>query len=106
LDLTPNEEPLALQYGANGVTIDAALQRPGYLVLADTYYPSWKAFVDGQPWPVLRANYAFRAVALPAGYHRVIFRYEPVSFRLGLSLSGATWLSALPAWLWLRRKNK
>ena len=53
------------------------------LVLSDTYYPGWKAFVDGTPKKIYRANYAFRAVPLSAGTHRVEFVYHPLSFRLG-----------------------
>ena len=67
----------------NQVRIEAVLSQPGYLVLADTYYPGWQAFVDGQRAEILRANYAFRALALDAGEHEVYFRYRPRSFMLG-----------------------
>jgi hypothetical protein len=73
----------------NAVTIRAASDADGYMVLADTWYPGWRASIDGQPVEVLRANYAFRAVAFPAGEHIVEFRYEPETFRVGL------WVSAL-----------
>jgi hypothetical protein len=53
------------------------------LVLSDTYYPGWKAFVDGTPRKIYRANYGFRAVPLSAGTHRVEFVYHPLSFKLG-----------------------
>jgi uncharacterized membrane protein YfhO len=53
------------------------------LVLSDNYYPGWKAFVDRHPKKIYRANYAFRAVPLGAGTHRVEFVYNPLSFRLG-----------------------
>jgi hypothetical protein len=95
--------PVSLQYGPNRVTMDAALPQPGYLVLLDTYYPSWQALVDGQPQPVIRANYAFRAVALSAGRHRVEFVYRPSSFWAGLSISGLTWLVTVVAWITLSR---
>jgi hypothetical protein len=60
---------------------------PGLLVLSDTYFPGWQASVDGESHPILRANLAFRAVAVPAGDHEVEFRYEPASFRLGVALT-------------------
>jgi uncharacterized membrane protein YfhO len=53
------------------------------LVLSDTFYPGWKAFVDGKEEKILRANYNFRAVPLTAGTHRVEFVYDPLSFKLG-----------------------
>ncbi|MHB1134525.1 MAG: hypothetical protein ACYC4L_19300, partial [Chloroflexota bacterium] len=84
-------EPVATE-GVQGVSFDAerivlraSLSAPGYLVLSDTYYPGWQAYVGGQRLPVLRANWLYRAVELPAGQHEVEFRYEPA------------WL--LPGWL-------
>lgn len=59
----------------------------GILVLADLDYPGWKAAVDGRPAPILTADGCLRAVALPAGSHRVVFRYRPISFYAGAALS-------------------
>lgn len=68
--------------------IEAAIEAPGVLVVADAYYPGWTATVDGQPVPLLRADYAFRGVALPAGRHVVEMRYRSRPVELGLLLSG------------------
>jgi uncharacterized membrane protein YfhO len=54
------------------------------------YYPGWKAYVNGEEKAIRRANLFFRAVLLPAGNHRVEFRYEPRSFAIGLTISIAT----------------
>jgi hypothetical protein len=59
----------------------------GYLVNTDTYYPGWRAYVDGRPAPLYRANVAFRAVLVPPGRHTVTFRYEPRSLRVGAAVS-------------------
>ena len=61
---------------------------PGYLVLLDSYYPGWHAYVDGKEARILAANYAFRAVEVRAGKHRVEFLYRPRSFYAGLSVTG------------------
>jgi hypothetical protein len=83
----PNLQSLALQDTPNRVTIRAALDAPGYLVLADTWYPGWRAMVDGEPAELLRANYAFRAVRLEAGEHSVEMVYHPTSVFVGGGLS-------------------
>jgi hypothetical protein len=62
------------------------------LVLSDTYYPGWKAFVDGKRTKIYRADYTFRAIPLNAGTHRVEFIYDPMSFKLG---AGVTLLGIL-----------
>ncbi len=54
------------------------------LVVSDTYFPGWKALVDGKAERVLRANYQFRAVGVAPGSHRVEFVYDPLSFKLGV----------------------
>jgi hypothetical protein len=83
----------------NQATIRADLSRPGYLVLADTFYPGWQAYVDGQRVEILRANYAFRALPLDAGEHEVRFQYRPRSFVVGLACSGCALIGALVAWI-------
>lgn len=74
--------------------------RPGLLVLADRFYPGWKAYVETQDetgevraWeaPILRTNRVLRGVWLPEGQHKVTFRYEPWSFFVGAWLSGLAW---------------
>jgi hypothetical protein len=56
------------------VVIDSRASSPGFLFLSDQFYPGWEASVDGAPTPILRANYAFRAVRVPAGDARIVFR--------------------------------
>ena len=72
---------------ADEVDVEVSLEQPGLLVLSDSYYPGWNAYLDGRKVPLLRADYALRAVQLEAGTHRVRFSYEPQSLRLGLALS-------------------
>jgi hypothetical protein len=82
------------------VSVRVDMDQPGYLVLADTYYPGWRAEVDGEETELLAANHAFRAVGLEPGRHVVVFEYAPVSFKvgawitLGASLAVVTCLAA------------
>ena len=87
----------SLQDSPNAVTIRAASESGGFLVLADTFYPDWQATLDGKPVEILRANYAFRAVALPPGEHTVVFRYLPRSFLVGSAISLLTLLVTVGA---------
>ncbi|HEV2122165.1 MAG TPA: YfhO family protein, partial [Chloroflexota bacterium] len=67
--------------------IQAFAPSGGFLVLSDSYYPGWQAYVDGERVPLCRANFLFRAVPLSPGAHEVTFRYAPLSFSIGLTLT-------------------
>jgi hypothetical protein len=79
------------------ITITAEMENDGFLVLTDQFYPGWEALVDGEKVEIFRANYLFRSVALSAGRHEIVFRYRPMSFRLGATLSLAGLLTMLGA---------
>lgn len=79
-----------VRYENERVMIAASADNEAILVLADSHYPGWKAFVDGREEVIRRANLFFRAVPLPAGNHMVEFRYEPRSFTIGLVISVVT----------------
>ncbi len=81
--------------GANRVAVRVDAPGPGYLVLADPYYGGWQATVDGQPAPLLRADWVFRAVPVGAGRHDVVFRFRPTSLLVAGAVSGLAWLLAL-----------
>ena len=88
-----------MQDAPNRVTIHAVLDTPGYLVLADTWYPGWQATVDGEPAEVLQAHYAFRAVYLEAGEYTVKMDYQPTSVHIGGVISLAVSVCCLVGWL-------
>jgi len=67
----------------NRLVLQATAEENSLLVLSDTYYPGWKAFVDGKKTKIYRADYTFRAIPLSAGPNRVEFVYDPLSFKLG-----------------------
>jgi hypothetical protein len=73
---------------AERITVEAELSRPGYVVLVDGWDPAWRATVDGQSAELLRANVAFRAVAVSAGRHHIEMRYRPATLPWGLVISG------------------
>lgn len=79
-----------VSYEPERVILDVDSRTDGYVVLLDTYYPGWEARVDGEPVPVERANWFFRAVPVTAGNHRVEFDYRPRSLRVGAIVTVAT----------------
>jgi len=76
-DETPEAILTVLAYAPGHLALEAITERPGFLVLSETAHPRWAARVDGQPAPLLRANYLAQAVPVPAGTHRVELRFEP-----------------------------
>lgn len=62
---------------------------PTHLVLHDQFYPDWRATIDGKPATIERSgpDGIFRAVLVTGGEHRISFRYQPASFRIGLYLA-------------------
>jgi len=94
-------------YAPQRLTISATAPSDAWLVLTDTYFPGWRAAVDDAEVPIAPANYAFRAVPVPAGAHTITFVYEPASFRVGLFISLlalAACAAAAPAAMLSRRR--
>lgn len=74
--------------------------------ISDTFYPGWKAYIDNKETKIYRANYAFRAVALPSGSRKVVFVFSPDSFTNGVRISSASILSTLLICSMFWRKKK
>ncbi|HKY31858.1 MAG TPA: YfhO family protein, partial [Candidatus Polarisedimenticolia bacterium] len=93
----------ALDYTANGVTLDVEAASEGYLVLLDMAYPGWRADVDGRPARLFKANFMFRGLELPAGRHIVRFRYRPGALAAG-AVASAIGLMIACAAVWADRR--
>ncbi len=83
------------------VTLKVESPSPALVVISQSYYPAWKAYVDGTATKIWRANYAFQALEVPAGTHDVKLVYEDHKFKVGSVLSllglvacGGIWLQA------------
>jgi hypothetical protein len=78
------------------VEAEIEASQPSMVVVAQTFYPGWRARVDGQPAPLWRANHAFQALEVGAGRHRVELVYKDNRFLLG-SCIGALALAGMGA---------
>ena len=81
---------------------------PGLLVLPDTYFPGWKATVNGEKQTIYATDGAFRGVTVPQGSSRVEFRYELRAFPLGIAIAIAGLVTFMVVWLvsvWRRRRE-
>jgi uncharacterized membrane protein YfhO len=76
-----------IKYAADEVVLQVTSDKPGILVMSDLYTPDWRVRVDDREVKLYRANYAYRAVAVPQGKHTVTFCYSPLSYKIGAAMS-------------------
>jgi hypothetical protein len=75
---------------ASRMTLAVSCATSCYLVTSDAYDAGWSARIDGRSSPVYRTDDALRGVFVPAGTHRVTFRYRPAGLALGVAISLAS----------------
>jgi len=80
------------EYRPTRVRLEVDLDGAGLVVLSDTFYPGWRASVDGRPAPIHRVNGVFRGVFVDGGRHEVMMRFLPSSQMWGLGVSAAALL--------------
>jgi hypothetical protein len=93
----------AEKFTAQQIEATVEADAPAMLVAAQTYYHPWRAYVDGKPATLLRANFYFQAIEVSAGSHRVKLVYEDRQFYLGAIISLTT-LAGCLIFLCLRRR--
>ncbi|MEW6103067.1 MAG: YfhO family protein [bacterium] len=96
-----------IDYQPNRVLIEVDSEMSGFLVLSDTYYPGWKAFIKTKNLKlktknlevkIYKANYCFRAVCVPKGKSLIEFRYFPRTFIIGLIASFVSFVIVVLYW--------
>jgi Bacterial membrane protein YfhO len=88
----------APQFTAQRIIVQADAGAPAMLTIAQAYYHNWRAYVDGHPTTLWRANYAFQALEVPAGQHQIVLVYEDKLFVCGAWLSAACVLVCVVGW--------
>ena len=87
----------------NRLQLHVSARKRCLLVLSDTHFPGWKAYVDGKEAKIYRANYTFRAVPMSPGTHAVEFVYDPLSFKLGAFITFLAAIGCLVLGWFIRR---
>lgn len=116
-EFAPSKSPLASSASTAGtaiirehtpqrVVIECDAASDAVLVLADTFYPGWRATIDGTPEAIFPVYHCFRGVTVPSGKHTIEFLYRPASVNIGLIVSAAALaISSAIALLVLRRRS-
>ena len=99
-------EHLEASFANQRVTIYSEAPAARLVVISQTYYPAWKAYVDGRPTKIWRANYAFQALEVPAGHHQIQLCYEDKKLLAGAVLSGLGLLASAGLWVLPRLRHQ
>ena len=62
-----------IEYSANRIVIKTENEDDGFLVLTDSFYPTWHAKIDGNKTKIYRTDYNFRGIFVPKGKHTIEF---------------------------------
>ena len=98
------------EYKPNHITYEARAFRDRLAVFSEIYYPKgWQAYIDGQPAEHINADYILRAMVIPQGDHRIEFKFDPASVRVGkiiAAVASSLILLALLAFVVMYYKSK
>ncbi|WP_196890147.1 YfhO family protein [Aureivirga sp. CE67] len=97
-------------YKANELTYESNTTKPQVAIFSEAYYKNgWNAYVDGQKTPIFRADYVLRGIVVPAGKHKVEFKFEPQVIKTGntITLISYALLILIPlGWYFVEKKKK
>jgi hypothetical protein len=88
------------RFEPNAVWVEAEAKDKALLVLAEAWYPGWRAEINGRSYDCLPANLWMRAVPIPAGRHQVRFYFHQNYLLPGLLLLLASSGLLLAALVW------
>ncbi|MDB6021153.1 MAG: Protein of unknown function, rane YfhO, partial [Pedosphaera sp.] len=96
---------ISRQFDAQHVGAEIETTAPAMVVVAQTFYHNWHAYVDGQRVKLWRANFGFQALEVPAGRHAVKVIYEDSVFLTGVVISCVSLAALGMIWFLGRRKR-
>lgn len=87
------------------VESEANLKKESLIVLSDSYYPGWKAYIDGDETRIYPANINSRTIIVPAGNHTIKFTYQPKNIQIGSLVSFLSIILTIAIYKFLKFKN-
>ncbi len=79
-------------YRFNSIELETSTENEAFLVILDSYYPGWKAYIENKEIEIIEANYIFKALKIPAGSHKIKLTFDPNNFKAGIAVSLITLL--------------
>jgi uncharacterized membrane protein YfhO len=77
-----------ISYSPNHLVYESKNSQEGMAVFSEIYYDKgWKAFIDGKETPHFRADFILRGMIIPAGDHKLEFKFKPRSYFAGQNVS-------------------
>jgi hypothetical protein len=85
-----------LSYKPNELIYETSSEKDGFVVFSEIWYPAWKAEIDGKPVDIQSVNYVLRGLEVPAGKHKIVFKFVSETFEKGnLITTIASYLAVL-----------
>lgn len=100
---TSSAQVRGVKYSAHGIEAQVEAASPTLVFVAQSHHPAWRAYINGSETPLLRANHAFQALAVPAGRHQVRIVYRDRRFLAGAMVSLLTLAGC--GWYWMRKRG-
>ena len=77
-----------LEYRPNYLKYNSESVNEGIAIFSEVYYDKgWNAYIDGEKKSHFRANYVLRGMKIPSGNHIVEFKFEPLTYKIGETVS-------------------
>lgn len=108
LDGAAAGDAVVTRYEQNHISVDVRATGNALLVLGEKYYRWWHAEIDGKRTEVVPVNHILRGIYVPAGTHKVEFRFDPLPFKIGkyLTLTSFVVFAVMLAREWLLRRKR
>mgnify|MGYP000038252959 CR=1 FL=1 len=99
-----------VNYDVTTLTYQSKTEKEQFAVFSEIYYKDgWNAYLDGKLQPHFRVNYVLRGMIIPAGKHKIEFKFEPKVIQQGKIISltsyGLLFLITI-GWFFYERKKK